>query len=114
MHLLSRGWDSTQLYPPIASSWSKVEMGWLSASVITESGRYYLPPIATNPKVFKISRGFPEGEYLLVENRQPLGFDAKMPVGGLVFWHIDELALHNVAAGYPGSDGWPSNGKHFR
>lgn len=110
----SWGWDSTQNYPPIASPWAKIEMGWLKPQEITESGRYDLRPSATNPKVYKVSRGFPPGEYILIENRQPLRLDAKMPQGGLVIWHIDELAKHNVAAGYPGSEGWPSNGKHFR
>mmetsp|Transcript_33216 Transcript_33216/g.97980 ORF Transcript_33216/g.97980 Transcript_33216/m.97980 type:complete len:98 (+) Transcript_33216:128-421(+) len=96
------------------SPWAKIEMGWLTPKDITKSGRYNLPPSATSPKVLKISRGFPEGEYLLIENRASLRLDAKIPLGGLVIFHVDELAKHNVAAGYPGSEGWPSNGKHFR
>lgn len=91
-----------------------MEMGWLQPEEITKSGRYTLSPSAVNPKAYKISQGFPDGEYILIENRQPLLFDEKMPNGGIVMWHIDELALHNVEGGYPGKEGWPENGKHYR
>lgn len=110
----SWGWSSDQLYPPIMSPWAKMEMGWLQPEEITKSGRYTLSPSAINPKVYKISQGFPEGEYILIENRQPLLFDRKQPHGGLVMWHVDELSLHNVEGGYPGKEGFPEDGKHYR
>ena len=110
----SWGWDTTQLYPPIMSPWAKIEMGWLQPEEITKSGRYTLTPSAVNPKVYKISQGFPDDEYLLIENRQPLLFDKKQPHGGIVMWHIDELSLHNVEGGYPGKAGFPEDGKHYR
>ena len=73
----SWGWDSTQLYPPIMSPWAKMEMGWLQPEEITKSGRYTLSPSAVNPKAYKVSQGFPNREYILIENRQPLLFDEK-------------------------------------
>ncbi len=71
------------------------------------------------------------GEYLLIENRQPVrrftdiantelepGFEVGMPYGGLAIWHIDEAAAVNTNEGYPGqtsSSGyeWPWNGNHL-
>ncbi|MCL0073913.1 dockerin type I domain-containing protein, partial [Dehalococcoidia bacterium] len=34
-------------------------------------------------------------EYFLVENRQPVGYDAALPGFGLLIWHIDEAMPHN-------------------
>ena len=34
-------------------------------------------------------------EYFLLENRQQAGFDAELPGGGLLVWHIDESQQSN-------------------
>jgi hypothetical protein len=56
-----------------------------------------LPPCSadTSDVVYRVSQGFPAGEYLLIENRQPVGFDAKMPRGGIAIYHVDETMLAN-------------------
>lgn len=72
-----------------------------------------LPPF-TNAQIFKITAGFPAGEYLLIENRQAQGFDAKIGSGaGLAIYHIDDKAGYNTQ-GWPGQTGWPTNGYHYR
>src|SRR5207245_2043836 len=34
-------------------------------------------------------------EYFLIENRQPVGFDAALPGSGLLLWHVDESQTSN-------------------
>ncbi len=109
----SWGFDGSQLYPPHLSPWSKIHLGWLTPTEMIDEGTFALPAVQNNPTVFKISAGFPDGEYLLIENRQPLGFDGDMPQGGLLVWHIDEKADQDIQ-GYPGQPGWPENGRHYR
>ncbi len=107
------GFDGSQLYPPHLCPWSKIRLGWLTPTEITQEGTYALPAAETTPSVFTITSAFPAGEYLLIENRQPLGFDGDMPQGGLLVWHIDEQADYDIQ-GFPGQPGWPGNGHHYR
>ena len=109
----SWGFDGSQYYPPMLSPWSKIQLAWLNAKTITKSGRYSIQPSATVQDVYRINIGNSSSEYLLIENRQALDFDVKLPQGGLCIWHIDENAGHRDA-GFPGDQGWPSNGNHYR
>ena len=109
----SWGWDGTGVYPPLLSAWSKVSVGWVTPTVIDLDGTYELENSETSDKVYRIDSGFPEGEYLLLENRQPDGFDSEIPHGGIAIWHIDEKASQN-SRGHPGQDSWPENGQHYR
>lgn len=109
----SWGFDGSQLYPPHFCAFSKISLGWLTPTVITD-GTYSAPQVETNPTVFKVVGGYPVGEYLLIENRQPAGFETAIPQGGLAIWHIDENKLDNNDEGYPGQPGWPGNNRHYR
>jgi hypothetical protein len=64
-------------------------------------------------QVFRINAGFPTStEFLLIENRQNIAFDAKIPAGGsgLAIFHIDEAAGYSTQS-YPGQTNWPA---HYR
>ena len=39
-----------------------------------------------------------QGEYFLVENRQPYSYDAALPGFGLLIWHIDETVTYGYTA----------------
>ena len=110
----SWGFDNSQHYPPHFSPWSKINLGWVSPTVISAPGTYSLQQAEDTAAVYRIDHGYPNGEYLLIENRQPIGFDAAMTQGGLTIWHIDDNAGYNTQ-GFPGQvPPWPTNGAHYR
>ncbi len=104
----------SQLYPPILSPWSKIQAGWLDPVVIDKSGAFEITASQLSDQIYKINLDEEGIEYLLIENRQPIGFDSFLPQGGLAIWHIDEDASN--VEGYPGQEGiqWPLNGKHYK
>ncbi len=109
----SWGFDGSQYYPPHLSAWCKAQLGWVRPTEVA-SGTLTVPQVETSPTVFKVTEGFPAGEYLLIENRQPSGFDGLIPQGGLAIWHIDENKSGNNDEGYPGQGGWPGNNRHYQ
>ncbi len=109
----SWGFDGTQHYPPSFSAWSKVKMGWVEPKTVTTDGLYYIKASQKYPDIYKLSLGYSQDEYILIENRQAIDFDSKMPQGGIAIWHIDESISCINAPGYPGQIDWPQNGYHY-
>lgn len=108
--------DHRQLTPPHFSAWCRVFLGWVTPTLLNSAGTYtaYQAESIT-PTVFKITQGFPAGEYLLIENREQTGYDTNIPSGGLAIWHIDDnITTDNTVEGFPGQAGWPDNGKHYQ
>jgi M6 family metalloprotease-like protein len=77
--------------PQHMSAWCKERMGWIRPAVIDPSVRQHLilAPIENSPgECFKVPVR-PDGtEYLLLENRRHIGFDASVPAEGLLIWHV--------------------------
>ena len=86
----------------------------MSPREVDNSGKFSLQQACDAEDAIIIKRGYPDGEYLLIENRQPCGFESRMPQGGLAIFHVDERVEGNGRRGYPGQTGWPSNGNHYR
>ena len=107
------GFDQSGHFPPHFSPYSKVYLGWVTPTEITVSGSFSITAVETTSQIYKISEGYQPGEYLLIENRQPIGFDQKIPAskdghGGLAIWHIDEKQPGGFNyAGYPSQPEWP-------
>lgn len=70
--------------------YSKLKLGWLDPIPIVTNGFYALQPSELSGQVYIITEGFPDGEYLLIENRQPLKWDQDWDCGGIVVYHVDE------------------------
>jgi len=113
----SWGFSGNQRNPPTFSPWSKMQLGWVTPTLIDTPGVKTLDQVQTNAQIHMITAGFPTDEFLLIENRNRAGFDINMPVvgggGGLAVWHIDEQASFSNE-GFPGQEGWPENGQHYR
>eukprot|EP00539_Tryblionella_compressa_P002709 CAMPEP_0178739928 /NCGR_PEP_ID=MMETSP0744-20121128/4319_1 /TAXON_ID=913974 /ORGANISM="Nitzschia punctata, Strain CCMP561" /LENGTH=657 /DNA_ID=CAMNT_0020392669 /DNA_START=545 /DNA_END=2516 /DNA_ORIENTATION=+ len=117
------GWDGTQYFPPHMSAWAKFALGWLTP-LEPVPGTNHIEASAvqnpTHPQLYLIKEGFPEGEFLLIENRQRIGYDRNMPDSGLLVWHIDyglgserDFRKSLMREGYPGQTGWPENNNHY-
>jgi M6 family metalloprotease-like protein len=104
--------DST--FPGHLDPWSKIQLGWVTPKEITSNGNYEMGPSETTPDIYIIDAPYPDGEYLLIENRQPLHFDSMLWTGGALIWHIDDSVPLNTNAGGPYQPGWPQNGNHYR
>jgi immune inhibitor A len=101
--------------PSNVGPWTKLQMQWVEPIVIEEDGLYTIQPSGLYPQIYKISAGFPSSnEFLLIENRQPIQWDASFTGGGLVIWHIDDAAPGQRRRGDPSQEGWPLNGNHYQ
>eukprot|EP00980_Cylindrotheca_fusiformis_P003046 scaffold713_cov131-Cylindrotheca_fusiformis.AAC.4 len=109
--------SAAENYPGVLCPYHKLKLGYADGIEITYDGTYTARPSELYPDIYIISAPFEEGEYLLIENRQPLLSDKRLwEPGGIVIWHIDENAegYGNFVRGGPFLDGWPGNGAHYK
>ncbi len=92
----SGNWIGGEATPAGFSAWSKIRLGWQTATDITgQVDGFSLDPASENEsEVFRISTGDPN-EYFLLENRQNVGLDVSLPGTGLQIWHIDDNQTTN-------------------
>jgi M6 family metalloprotease-like protein len=99
------GFDGTLTHCGSMSPYTKNLFGWVDVEIIDSDGTYQLTQSYESNKVYMIQRGFPEGEYLLIENRQEEGYDKGLNQPGLAIFHVDLQA--NNAAGHPQKRDFP-------
>lgn len=88
--------------PALPNPWSRWHQGWLEPEKITTSHlNIIIPAIQESSMVYQLLDN-PNGvdwefnwrsgmgEFYLVENRQPTGYDVGLPGSGLLIWHINE------------------------
>ncbi len=92
----SGSWNNGGLAPGHFCIWSKARLGWINPSVIKQAKSLTIPPIEQKKLSYRLwTKGRVGNEYFLIENRQLIGFDAKLPSGGLLIWHIDDSEHNN-------------------
>jgi immune inhibitor A len=96
-------WNNGGNTPAHFCAWSKARLGWVKPTVLKKAGPLSLAAVedCKKGKVYRLwTGGKPGTEYFLLENRQQTGFDAYLPAGGLLIWHIDDTQHNND---HPGS-----------
>ncbi len=93
--------------PAHPSAWSLIRLGWTTPIVLAhDSLNVTIPPVETSNVVYRLwTGGLDTGEYFLLENRQPVGFDSALvrssieqglgPSHGLLIYHVDDAVTSN-------------------
>lgn len=83
--------------PTHPSAWCKVNQGWANVVVQASNATVTVNDIKAGRTAYRLWKdGAGGNEYFLVENRQQTGYDASLPGGGLLVWHIDEAVSGNT------------------
>jgi len=96
-------------HPAHFSAWSKIALGWLQPVwVLQDSLAVPIQPVESGGDVYRLwTNGSEDGEYFLVENRQPIGFDeglvrssiesatSPQAAHGLLIYHVDTGVFGN-------------------
>jgi M6 family metalloprotease-like protein len=92
------GNSSTAQRPVHLTAWSKAMLGFVQTTEIHSESAISLPAVETNAVVHLLRDGTSSEEYFLIENRQPVGFDADIAdhaIGGILIWHVDRGSANN-------------------
>lgn len=101
--LMSSGsWNGGGDTPAHPSAYCKVLANWVPLRSPTHAEDFTLEDAERTGTILRLGphgKGGPE--YFLAENRQRIGFDAKLPGSGLVVYHIDENVDDNTNELHP-------------
>ena len=80
--------------PPGLTSFTKIRLGWISAAqaVVVKPGETrhaFLSPLSKGGGTLVVKIPLKGDTYLLLENRQPLGYDRALPDSGLLITKVD-------------------------
>jgi M6 family metalloprotease-like protein len=89
--LMSSSWgcDDSQ-NPPMLDPFLRMKLGWVDPISIDTSGTYDIADSQTSGQIYKISKNYFDGEYLLIENRIAGGIESNLIGSGILVYHIDE------------------------
>ncbi len=91
--------------PSHMTAWSKMKLGWLNPSVVTQNvSGLTVRQSETNPEAYLVwEDGYQWSRYFLFENRQKVGFDTYLNGDGLIIYHVDENQQWGPFAWWGGS-----------
>lgn len=92
-------WNGGGNYPAHLCAWSKVTLGWVDPiDILSPMANMTVRQVETGGNIYRLWVGDPDlsTEYFLLENRQKVGFDKKLPGEGLLIWHVDEGQTSNT------------------
>ncbi|MBD2759734.1 M6 family metalloprotease domain-containing protein [Yimella sp. cx-573] len=88
--------------PTMLDAYSKYLLGWISPTRVTSATNVSIPQASSSNVAYQLL-GDPDGagvgsqgEFFLVENRQPVGLDAALPGCGILVYHVKEVFRNNM------------------
>jgi M6 family metalloprotease-like protein len=92
----SGSWNDGGDTPSHLSAWCKIDLGWITPTLVDSPQSYLVDQVEINTEAFKITTPVLEyqNEYFLVENREKVGFDSYIPESGILIWHIDDWMIN--------------------
>ena len=99
--------ESLGTSPAHFSAWSKQTLGWVTPTIVpVDQTGTVIQPVESGGATYRLwTNGDNIGEYFLVENRQPVGFDRGLvrrsveieglQAHGLLIYHVDESVVGN-------------------
>ncbi|MGD9073731.1 MAG: hypothetical protein PVJ69_00845 [Desulfobacteraceae bacterium] len=85
--------------PPVGiSSFTKIRLGWISSNQVVlihpgNTGYAFLSPLSRKGDTLVVKIPLEQGRYYLIENRQPIGYDRKLPDSGILILKVDPQLL---------------------
>jgi len=92
-------WNNDGDTPALPCAWCKAAQGWadVAAAAVGEQ-TIALPRVMDHQRIWKLTNStLPPNEYFLLENRERHGFDAYLPGGGLLIYHVDDARQANTS-----------------
>jgi M6 family metalloprotease-like protein len=108
--LMSSGSFTSPLSPARMEAWSLNELGWITLAPLASNGTYTFDaaPLSDTAFYVRVQGSNPDGEYVLLENRQRQQSDSALIrihcqkagnppgcTGGLLIWHVDSVKMAN-------------------
>jgi M6 family metalloprotease-like protein len=88
--LMGTGSHSAPHSPAHLGAWEKEQLGWVQVNWLAEDDPdFELQPVKRSRTVYRYDAPDGNGEYVLMENRQRIGSDRKLPGSGLLAWYVD-------------------------
>lgn len=82
-------WNNNGITPASHNAYTKTLIyDWAQLNTISAPGQFQLSPSVTSTNSFYAINTTTANEFFLLENRQNIGFDSKLPGHGLIIYHI--------------------------
>jgi len=88
--------DTPPFLPPGITSWTKLKLGWLDHKKVKtvkpgESATIILDPLEEpSSEILAVKIPISKNTYYLIENRQPIGYDKRLPNHGVLIMYADD------------------------
>ena len=81
-------------YRPVGySAYERMSLGWMDVEELTKPSTISgMTHVANQGPAYKVTNSGNSDEFYIIENRQPVGWDAGLPGSGLLVWHVDYSA----------------------